>query len=406
MTDLISVIVAIYRVEKYLNQCVQSILQQTYKNLEIILVDDGSDDLCPTMCDQYAMSDSRVKVIHKRNGGSDDARKAGILAASGKYVGYIDGDDWIEPEMYEKLLCFIQTYKVDVVESGVIDSWKDVEKKRVSFFEEDCYKDEKFSKVIGPRLLYTGDFFRHGISPYLVTKLFLKEKILKFQLMTEPSKNIVDDVMCTFPCVAETRSLYITHECYYHYRVREDSAKRLIRSDIAPIVMKCYPDWIGRFEGALPEDNMERQIQFFTMYLLVAKVAFVFDNPDKEYYLAPFGNVRKRDKIILYGAGTVGIHLEHYIRNAHGNNLVYWADRNFKQLSESSNVYDPQKIIDQEYDYIIISILTETAAKSARKDLVALGVPENKILWIDQEYMKNPMTLLKTAMYKGKPVIS
>ena len=106
MDDLISVIVPIYRVEAYLEQCIQSIRNQTYKNLEIILVDDGSDDQCPQICDRYARVDERIKVVHKVNGGLDSARKAGIIAASGKYIGYVDGDDWIEPEMYEQLLMY------------------------------------------------------------------------------------------------------------------------------------------------------------------------------------------------------------------------------------------------------------------------------------------------------------
>ncbi len=405
MRDLISIIVLIYRVEAYLSQCIYSIMNQTYRNIEIILVDDGSDDGCSDMCDMFAEKDSRIKVIHKKNGGIDDARKAGILASTGKYVGYVDGDDWIDPNMYERLMYYIETFHVDIVESGVIDSWGDVEKRRVSFFEEGCYKDEKFSEVIGPRVLYSGKFFQHGLSPYLVTKLFLKEKLLKYQMMPEPSNNIVDDTMCTFPCIIESRSLYITHECYYHYRVREDSAKRLTRKDIAPMVMKCYRDWAGRFEGARPNDNMERQIQYFTMYLLIAKAIHVFDNAESEFYLSPFGKIKKQEKIILYGAGTVGIHLEHYIKNVPGNHLVYWADCNYEQLGRTLNVHDPRKIMELEFDYIIISILTAPAVESARRDLINLGVPAYKILSVKQEYMENPLELLHKARYEGERFI-
>lgn len=405
MSDMISVIVLIYRVEKYLDQCVQSILAQTYKNLEIILVDDGSDDACPSMCDEYAKKDSRIKVIHKQNGGIDDARKAGVLAATGKYVGYVDGDDWIEPKMYEELMGIVTKYHVAVVESGVIDSWGEVEKRRVSFFAQGCYKDDDFSKEIGPGLLYSGRFFQHGISPYLVTKLILRETLFKYQMLPEPSNNIVDDTMCTFPCVMEARSLYITHECYYHYRVRTDSAKRLIRQDIAPMVMKCYPDWVSRFEGAKPDDHIENQIHFFAMYLLIAKAVHVFDTAQSDLYLTPFGEIKKQDKIILYGAGTVGIHLEHYIRSVQGSNLVYWADRNFRQLGESINVGDPHCITELEYDHVIISILSETAVQSAKKDLIAMGIPEDKIVWVDRTYIKNPMKLLCQAKIDGKPII-
>ena len=93
--DLISVIVPVYQVEEYLDRCVQSIVDQTYTNLEIILVDDGSPDRCPQMCDEWAKRDSRIRVIHKENGGLSDARNAGMQAASGTYIAFVDSDDWV-----------------------------------------------------------------------------------------------------------------------------------------------------------------------------------------------------------------------------------------------------------------------------------------------------------------------
>ena len=100
---LISVVVPVFRVEKYLERCVRSILSQTWRDIEVILVDDGSDDRCPLICDGFAGSDSRVRVIHKPNGGLSSARNAGIDAAAGEYLMFIDSDDYIEPEMAEKL---------------------------------------------------------------------------------------------------------------------------------------------------------------------------------------------------------------------------------------------------------------------------------------------------------------
>lgn len=98
MNPLISVIVPIYNVEKYLARCVDSIVNQTYKNLEIILVDDGSPDLCPQMCDDYAEKDSRIKVVHKKNGGLSDARNAGMAVSTGEYISFIDSDDYVSDD--------------------------------------------------------------------------------------------------------------------------------------------------------------------------------------------------------------------------------------------------------------------------------------------------------------------
>ena len=227
--DLISVIVPIYRVEAYLEQCIRSIQNQTYNNLEIILVDDGSDDNCPEICDVYARADKRIKVIHKKNGGPDSARKAGILEATGKYVGYVDGDDWIEPVMFERLLEYADTYDVDIVESGVIDSFTNKENKRFPYIKEGCYKNESFTENVESKLLYAGRFFEHGISPYLWSKLFLKEKIIKYQLLEGITSKIHDDTMVSLPCIAKSKKIYISHDCYYHYRVRGNSLKRECR---------------------------------------------------------------------------------------------------------------------------------------------------------------------------------
>lgn len=106
--DLISVIVPIYKVENYLNKCVESIAAQTYSNLEIILVDDGSPDNCPQMCDDWVAKDSRIKVVHKENGGLSDARNAGLAVATGEYISFIDSDDWIEPEFLQTLFDTLQ----------------------------------------------------------------------------------------------------------------------------------------------------------------------------------------------------------------------------------------------------------------------------------------------------------
>ena len=100
----ISVIVPVYKVESYLEQCISSIIKQTYKNLEIILVNDGSPDNCGKLCDIYAKKDSRIKVIHKKNGGLSDARNVALDIATGDYIGFVDSDDWININMYEVLI--------------------------------------------------------------------------------------------------------------------------------------------------------------------------------------------------------------------------------------------------------------------------------------------------------------
>lgn len=125
MNPLISVIVPIYNVEKYLARCVDSIVNQTYKNLEIILVDDGSPDRCPQMCDDYAKKDSRIKVVHKNNGGLSDARNAGMAVATGKYISFIDSDDYVSDDFFECLLDVVNKENSDIAECSVVKLYGD-----------------------------------------------------------------------------------------------------------------------------------------------------------------------------------------------------------------------------------------------------------------------------------------
>lgn len=122
---LISVIVPVYKVEAYLDKCISSIVNQTYTNLEIILVDDGSPDNCPAICDVWEKKDSRIKVIHKENGGLSDARNAGIAIASGEHIGFVDSDDYIAPEMYQLLYERMIADGSDIAACGVEMVWED-----------------------------------------------------------------------------------------------------------------------------------------------------------------------------------------------------------------------------------------------------------------------------------------
>lgn len=137
---MISIIVPVYKVEEFLSRCVDSLLAQTYENLEIILVDDGSPDNCGSICDAYAQRDPRVKVIHKENGGLSSARNAGLEIAQGEYIAFLDSDDWIEPEAYETMLNLAQKYQVKLVCAGRYDVYG--EERTVGLCPE---KEEKIS---------------------------------------------------------------------------------------------------------------------------------------------------------------------------------------------------------------------------------------------------------------------
>lgn len=127
---LISVVIPVYKAEKYLDKCITSVVSQTYKNLEIILVDDGSPDRCGELCDKWAEKDDRIKVIHKENGGAADAKNAGLKEIKGEFFGIVDSDDFIAPDMYEYLYNLIVKYGADIADSQIckVDSFEEAER--------------------------------------------------------------------------------------------------------------------------------------------------------------------------------------------------------------------------------------------------------------------------------------
>ena len=145
----ISVIVPVYNIENYVRRSVESIIGQTYNNLEIILVDDGSTDNSGKLCDGYEHSDKRIKVIHKKNGGLVSARKAGIAEATGAYAAYVDGDDWIEENMYVELAKKIKN--ADVVVTGVTRDYIKSSVCEINKMPEGIYERDTLSDILRER---------------------------------------------------------------------------------------------------------------------------------------------------------------------------------------------------------------------------------------------------------------
>lgn len=207
--DLISVIVPIYKVELYLNQCIESIVKQTYHNLEIILVDDGSPDNCGGICDEWAKKDCRIKVIHKLNGGLSDARNAGIEIATGNYIAFVDSDDWIEPNMYELMIRALKKEKADFCACGIIDSYKD---KDIIHPCKPCVGTAE--DILS--LIYQDAIF----SVATWNKLYCKEcwENLRF-----PTGKICEDAFTTYLVVDKSKRIVQLSDALYHYRIRENS---------------------------------------------------------------------------------------------------------------------------------------------------------------------------------------
>lgn len=210
MQDLISVIVPIYKVEAYLDECISSIVAQTHKNLEIILVDDGSPDNCGAICDAWAAKDSRIQVIHKENGGLSDARNAGIEIANGDYIAFVDSDDWIKPEMYETMLAALTRENADICACNILSCYADRQ------IKWGCceYTTGNSEKILS--MLYNDTAY--PVSAW--NKLYRRTLWAQIRF---PKGKICEDAFTTYLLTHQAKRIVQITDPLYCYRIRENS---------------------------------------------------------------------------------------------------------------------------------------------------------------------------------------
>lgn len=209
---LLSVIVPVYKVEKYLDRCVESILSQTYNNLEIILVDDGSPDRCPEMCDEWSKKDSRIKVIHKENGGGAAARNVGLESATGDIITFVDSDDYLSSEMYRVLVTLLTENNADIAECDYV--YTESEDHPLDLNKTESFKEYSPSEAMLEHI--KDGIFRQSV----VNKVYRKE-ILENVRFTEGK--VIDDEFFTYLAIGNAKKLIHTDRIMYAYRQQQGS---------------------------------------------------------------------------------------------------------------------------------------------------------------------------------------
>lgn len=271
-----SVIVPVYKVEPYLRQCVDSILAQTYADFELILVDDGSPDACGAICDGYAQADSRVRVIHKQNGGLVSARQAGTEIAQGEYVVNIDSDDWIMPNMLESAHELLLTYNVDMISFGItyyrMGRRGDCRVAAAEPVAEGLYLRKDMERDILPKILMNKD--GGHMLYYLCGKVFRHEKLRPFQMAVDREISLGEDVTCVTPYYLSCESVYISHSPMYCCRAREDSDSRSFRP-VQYRQLALGVEALQNMDGSVLPDFQEQVLRYgcFSSFVLLVSAA-------------------------------------------------------------------------------------------------------------------------------------
>lgn len=375
MNELISVVVPIYNIDQYVGFCIESLIKQSYKNLEIILVDDGSTDRSAAICDLYESKDARIKVIHKKNGGLVSARKAGVEIATGLYIGYVDGDDWIESDFYEVLHRAIVRAEADIVCAGYS---KDLFSRsfRCSNHVLDGIYEGSGIEALYKKMLSFEDSFNVGINTYVWNKLFRADIAKAVQKEVDERINIGEDAAVTYPALLAASRVYICDNSSYHYRQREGSMLKLHSSfEVEKEKLRYLYEYMRNiFERNRYKKYLLPQLNdYIVSYCIIRSGGIIGQEM--------FGRDLKGKKVVIIQAGTTGQVM--YERLKGQCEVVGWYDADYWEYRRCCMNVDPIESIQLNFDYALIAKIDQENIEKTKEELIAAGVTEDKILSID-----------------------
>ena len=388
----LSIIVPMYNSEKTISDCIDSILKQTFRQFELILVDDGSQDDTLNICQVYAKKDSRIILIHLNNtNGSNYARKIGVKIAKSELIGFVDSDDLVERDMYSSLMKVQAMDDCDLVSSGIYRDYID-EKYTIELldnFQEGIYCD--LPKEIYPTMLFDDEAGTFGIFCTLVNKLYKREILESVYENIDTRVFYGEDCLTLFSYIMKISNIYILRKSFYHYNIRKNS---ICSTKNQSLINNTY----YLFEGLKKAFSTKTEYKYILQRQLKKYILGIELNTlDKLYNISPFTlgtykysyNNLNNNKVVLYGAGNSSESLYKYLVEKCKCNVVAWVDKYplDKDMKVLHEILPVKSIINMDYDYIVIAVLNEKLAMSIKRELVELyDLDERKIIWEKVEY--------------------
>lgn len=384
----ISVVITIYNVEKYMDACIESVVNQTYKSLEIILVDDGSTDESGSKCEEWGAKDSRVRVIHKNNGGTVSARKAGVRSANGDYIGYVDGDDWIDLDMFEQMADFGFHENVDIISVENIREYSDgrqqIEHIRL---EEGIYRDEEFESKILKNILDLELFFQWNIPMHGWQHLYKRNLLIKNQMLIDNGIRRGEDMLAAVSCYVDAESAALLKRPLYHYRQSVQSARGTAAvKNVKGLI--CLNEGLKR----IGQNNRHRcafvsQVTQQAMFYTLLWSAYEFCLSDDDSLLFPF-KVPRNSRIALIGAGALGTRMYNRIRELEFCDIVVWTDNAWAGYREKGMpVQSLDKLCEYEFDYAVVGALNAQTQKQLAREAKSRGIEDDRIMTVKKELL-------------------
>lgn len=271
MEELISVIVPIYNAEKYLEQCIKSIVNQTYKNIEIILVDDGSIDESHKICDEYKEKDSRIIVVHKKNGGVSSARNTGLNLAKGDWIAFIDADDWVEKEYLEELICNAKEKNVNISMCGYNRISNNGNKEKKSNNKKEIVDSKEYLiRALNPQTGY-------GFVPLKI----INKKIIK-NIKFNQNLTVGEDALFNMEIAPNINKAFYCNKALYNYRNNSESVVKKFDHNYAKKYLKSMQECKKYiFEEYKDENIRQNYYNFVAFHVMLVAVNFCYHPNNK-----------------------------------------------------------------------------------------------------------------------------
>ncbi len=377
--SLISIVVPVYNIENEIELCLNSLANQTYQRLQIVIVDDGSTDATFKKCQKFADIFSDFKLIKIKHQGLVKARKTGIINCDGDYICFVDGDDYVDEKMYEILVDEIECGKYDFVHSCIYQCHKG-DCRIASDINEDSieiHDDNKRKEVIKTFYIYPqkGTFISYG----LVSKIFVAEFIKKIYMLLPDDQQYGEDLLCLLLCLINCNSFKLINNAFYYQMIRDNSLSNTSNSKYFIDNLKlcnCFLNMFGVSDYLSDED-----IEYFVKRQMIHSIEVASNNNFRapRHFWKKMSLIKGK-KIIIYGFGNVGIDYLQQFHILKSVEIVAIVDSRGKETGFDW-VVSQNQITDLVYDYIIIAIENEIIANDIRTELLQIGVDEKKILW-------------------------
>lgn len=378
----LTVIIPLYNQQKYIEQCLKSVLNQNFKDIEVLVIDDGSTDDSFSICNRIAQSDHRVRIIHQENKGLSEARKTGIINCDTEYITFVDADDFILENAYEYASEAMEK-NVDMIFFEIARYYDKNNIKIEHHVLQDRYYDKKeIEQEIYPRLIW--DFKRNvpGIECSLCVRVLRKNLLLNaYNIIDDRSLYYGEDAIITYYSSFLMNSLCVISECYYMHRQRKNSVAPYIKSDeFYSKIFEVYNLLKENLEPIFNIADIKKQLDYWFMYSVNLKKMIYDDYNYIRDFLFPFNQVEKDSTIVLYGAGEVGKTYYSQIMKLCYCKEIIWVDRNADYIN-NKNVHNVDEINFHDYDKVVIAIENKKICEQVKKQLISNNIADDKIVY-------------------------